>query len=72
MKSLIHVFPDKSNEVIAIKAWLKKNKILFKEFESPYNPKILKKVLGGIKEVENRNYTTNTRDLLWKETIPSD
>lgn len=43
MKNLIHVFPDKSNEVIAIKAWLKKNKILFEEFESPYNPKFKKR-----------------------------
>ena len=40
--------------------------ITFEEFESTYNSEIVNKVLNGMKEVENGNYTTFSPDLLWK------
>lgn len=66
MKKSIQILPKDQKELELISKWLLENNITFEEFESPYNAEIVNKVLGGMKDVENGNYTTFSSDLLWK------
>ena len=66
MKKSIQILPKDQKELELISKWLLDNNITFKEFESSYNAEIVNKVLGGMKDVENGNYTTFSSDLLWK------
>ena len=66
MKKSIQILPKDQKELELISKWLLENNITFEEFESPYNTEIVNKVLGGMKDVENGNYTTFSSDLLWK------
>jgi hypothetical protein len=66
MKKSIQILPKDQKELELISKWLMENNITFEEFESSYNAEIVNKVLGGMKDVENGNYTTFSPDLLWK------
>ncbi len=66
MKKSIQILPKDQKELELISKWLLDNNITFKEFESSYNAEIVNKVLDGMKDVENGNYTTFSPDLLWK------
>ena len=66
MKKSIQILPKDQKELELISKWLLDNNITFEEFESSYNAEIVNKVLGGMKDVENGNYTTFSSDLLWK------
>ena len=66
MKKSIQILPKDQKELELISKWLLDNNITFEEFEFSYNAEIVNKVLGGMKDVENGNYTTFSPDLLWK------
>ena len=66
MKKSIQILPKDKKELELVSKWLLENNITFEEFESTYNSEIVTKVLNGMKEVENGNYTTFSPDLLWK------
>ena len=66
MKKSIQILPKDKKQMELVSKWLLENNIIFEEFESPYNPEIVNKVLEGMKEVEKGNYTTFSSDLLWK------
>lgn len=66
MKKSIQILPKDQKELELISKWLLDNNITFEEFESSYNAEIVNKVLGGMKDMENGNYTTFSPDLLWK------